>query len=580
MKKGFTSIRQSIPALGSSLLLALLLLFVLAGTLLAASNQDERETAVLAPQLAIRKNVDHAQANPGDILAYTIIISNTGTGIANTTFTDTIPTGLTLQPGSLQSQTNNAIELGFGQTNGVITWTGSIGAPGNVTILFNTTITDTTPLGTTITNTGRVTGTGSLLTAHATTLITETGPITYYLYLPISYKAIPVPTLQATTPVNNSWDISWNNIGTGITYRLEEAHDPAFSTNLVIYNLAAGITTKNIQYNPPATGTYYYRVRGEISGRTGGWSNTATVITLPKLTLQSTQPNSSNQWTISWSTAANATSYELEESQTPDFSSGVSTFNMGTGTTKAIQHTISLNNLYYYRVRGYNGSAPGPWSDTLTVIGSYEDSFSANNTGWAMRRTDTGEHLVTYRNNDQLQLELSGTDNYVIVSPMVPAPLIPYRIEIDARIYLPADRHMLGIIFGADWNASTCPVPGYTSCFNTYYELRLQYRSGTTPYIEYKLKRIDGHDSNNEPYGPDLIDWTRVTGAVPDGWNVWAIEVEPDGDIKVFLGSTNIGTVRDTTLPSFIHTYFGVKAETKQNDDVIARFDRVTVKPK
>ena len=43
--------------------------------------------------------------------------------------------------------------------------------------------------------------------------------------------------------------------------------------------------------------------------------------------------------------------------------------------------------------------------------------------------------------------------------------------------------------------------------------------------MEMKLKRMDGHDSDNNNFGPDLIDWTRVSDVDEDGFIEWDITV-------------------------------------------------------
>lgn len=571
-----TSDTQPRRMLFGSLLLALLAIVCLIQTLNAATDPLAE---ALAPQLGVRKAVDRPLAEPGDTLAYTVVISNSGADIGTAVLTDALPSDVTLQPGSLAATTNNAIQTGIGAAGGVITWTGSLGSGGFVTLTFAADVSAMLPLGTWITNTAVVTGGGAALASSAGTLITQ---VAQSAYLPIVYAGIDAPQLQATQPdATNSWTVSWSQVPGGVTqYRLEEAYDANFTSNVQVYNVPGSQTSRSIQHNPPGNGVYYYRVRAEINGTPGPWSNVVPVFTLAELVLQSTPPNYDNQWTLSWNSAGSSvTGYELQESHVADFSSGVQGFTLGKVTQYSVERPIDTENVYYYRIRAKVGGGTGAWSDVLQVVGAYRDSFGDDATGWEMRRVDNTNYDVLYRSDvDNLQLELGGENNLIIASPLAPALDPPYRIEFTARFGSVQDRHMLGAVFGADWNGSACPNATFSSCFNSYYLLRIQYVAGVAPFLEYKLKRIDGHDGDGRPYGPNLIDWTRVDGAAADDWNTWRIEVEPDNDIKIFLGGTRIGLVRDDDMPSPLPLFFGAMGETRANDDLRARFDAFGVR--
>ena len=60
-------------------------------------------TDLYAPRITATKAVDHATANLGDTLTYTVNVQNTGQdGATNTTFTDLVPTGVVFVPGSIR----------------------------------------------------------------------------------------------------------------------------------------------------------------------------------------------------------------------------------------------------------------------------------------------------------------------------------------------------------------------------------------------------------------------------------------------------------------------------------------------
>lgn len=534
------------------------------------------------PSLTVEKQVDQTEAEPGDTLAYTVVITNIDTTIVSAVFTDTLPAEVTYVANSLATDGSQVIETGIGVSGGVITWTGSLGVNGYVSIMFDAAVPAETELGTAVTNMAVVNDSGLILTDSVTTVITHVVPITKYAYLPSMFHALPIPTLQATTPdINNSWTLSWNLIASNVTnYRLEEAFDANFTNNVVVYTLNGNTSSKSVQHNPPASNAYYYRVRGEVNGNPGPWSNVVTVLAITDLNLKSTLPNRDNKWTVSWDSAVNVTYYELQESHKADFSSGVQSYNVGTATSKDFQPSFTTDNVYYYRVRVVVNSVPGQWSDTVPVIGGYEDSFGSSGTGWTMRRTDTPNYNIFYRSDaDQLQIEVFNGEDYVLAAPMAPAVARDYEIKFEAKLIDPADRHAYGLAFGGNWDGTTtCPNNDYSSCFTKYYQLLVEYQSDNgNPYLEFKLKWVN-EESSNQPPDKTLIDWTKVTAAGPADWNTWTVKVDADGDLKVLLGDTQVGSVRHDEMPSNLGSYFGLMVQTKSNGSAKARFQVIQVR--
>jgi hypothetical protein len=220
-------------------------------------------------------------------------------------------------------------------------------------------------------------------------------------------------------------------------------------------------------------------------------------------------------------------------------------------------------------------------SPTATPVpsGEYEDKFTDDVAGWAMRRASTESYAIEHGNNGYLKVTLDNADDYIIVSPMVTGLEPEYTVSISALFDNPEHRDMYGIAFGGDWTGGTCPNDDFDSCFNTYYLLKVEYRDEGTPYLRFKLMKVTSH-TDNHPVGDNLIDWTTVSTDTDEaGFNKWQINVEADEDIKVYLNGDRVGTVRDTSMDSFHNLYFGVMAETKDEDNSTIKFDhfRVTV---
>lgn len=222
---------------------------------------------------------------------------------------------------------------------------------------------------------------------------------------------------------------------------------------------------------------------------------------------------------------------------------------------------------------------PTPIPPTPTPIpsGEYEDKFTNDIDGWAMRRADTSNYIVDHGGNGYLRVTLEDTDDYIVVSPLFAGLDPEYTVSISAQFSDPDNRDMYGVILGGDWDGTTCPNSSFTSCFNTYYLLKVEYRDDSGTYLRFKLMKVDSH-SGNQPVGDNIIDWTTVSSSIDEaGFNKWEINVEEDEDIKVYLNGERVGTVRDTDLNNFHELYFGVMAETKENGDSTIKFDHFRV---
>jgi hypothetical protein len=220
---------------------------------------------------------------------------------------------------------------------------------------------------------------------------------------------------------------------------------------------------------------------------------------------------------------------------------------------------------------------PPPPADT------YLDEFTNDINGWEARRMRNGTSYSFQHRDDVdggrqgfLETTVNNAEGFVILSPLVPIKNPPYNIEFYAKLKDTKDRHMYGVVFGADWNGQTCATPSSPNCFTRYYELRVQYRdlSGNR-FQELKLKRIDGHDGDGEPFGPTLIDWTRGGTVGPDDWAEIDVNVDSDGTIRIYWNDKFIAQAKDTSLLN--QQYFGLLLITKENGDARVKFDYIKV---
>ncbi len=255
--------RSRLAAVGASLILALLMIIIVVNASIALPLDANLDGST--------KKASASVATPGQTLRYTIVISNSGDLHANNVLmTDTLPISVTYQ-GGLAVNVDNAFTIGYGESNGVITWTGSLGEQGQAAITFNARLTDTLMGGEVITNTAVITGAGTLFTRLATTsVITETT-----LYFPIIFKAVPTPyLLSLPRPTSsNQWAVSWNAPDPNVTaYQLQEDDNAAFSSP-VTYDIGGATTSHAIQHNASTNTHYCYRVRAFINAFNSDWSN-------------------------------------------------------------------------------------------------------------------------------------------------------------------------------------------------------------------------------------------------------------------------------------------------------------------
>lgn len=224
-----------------------------------------------------------------------------------------------------------------------------------------------------------------------------------------------------------------------------------------------------------------------------------------------------------------------------------------------------------------------PTPTATPPAGHFEDNFSSDIDGWAVRRSNTGtsfslNHRDDSDGNRQGALEMLVYDNFsfALVSPLVPAEQPPYNIEVVAKLKETKDRHMYGIVFGGDWNGSSCAPAMPSSCFNRYYELRVQYRKfDGKEFQELKLKRIDGHDANGEPFGETLQDWIKGGNVGADDWVEIDIYVQANGIMTLYWNGKYIAEVQDDILID--QPYFGLLLITRDFGNARVKYDYIKI---
>ena len=226
---------------------------------------------------------------------------------------------------------------------------------------------------------------------------------------------------------------------------------------------------------------------------------------------------------------------------------------------------------------------PTPTPTATLPAGRFEDNFGQGIGNWAARRSNNGAAFTVGHRDDAdggrqgaLELTMSNTNSYVIVSPLVPAKQPPYNIEFTAKLKETEDQQMYGLIFGANYNGGACNAPASANCFTSYYELRVQYReAGGKQFQELKLVRVDGHDGNGNPTGHLLQDWIKGGNIGPDEWAEVDVYVRDDGRITLYWNGKYIAEVNDSTLID--QPYFGLMLITRENGNARVKYDQIKI---
>jgi hypothetical protein len=235
------------------------------------------------------------------------------------------------------------------------------------------------------------------------------------------------------------------------------------------------------------------------------------------------------------------------------------------------------------------GASPTPPSVPPTVTpqpggGDFYQGFGGQIEPWKPVRWRLGTSFLLSHDGGSddgrsgfLNLLVNTDEAYTIASPLVASRAYPYNIETVVKLRSPrSEQDQYGVIFGANYNGGECPATDFSTCFTQYYEMRVRYYTDNgKERMEMKLKRIDGHDADNNNFGPDLIDWTRVRDVEEDGFVEWDITVSKSGKISISANGNPVGSVTDTTYLD--NRYFGVIVRTGPNKDAEAKYDYIKI---
>ncbi len=206
----------------------------------------------------------------------------------------------------------------------------------------------------------------------------------------VAKPSVPALVSPATgaTGVSVSPALTWTS-STGATgYRVQIFSDAALSTLACQKDSITG-TTWTVAIALSNSTQYYWRVGAKNAGGYSGYSDTfnfTTIIATPQTPTIASPINgaagTTTSPTLAWNASTGATSYGLQMSTVPDFSSVVYSFTGLTATSQQITG-LSNNSVYYWQINAANAAGTSQWSAVSSFTTVRPQSVIAN-VGWNM----------------------------------------------------------------------------------------------------------------------------------------------------------------------------------------------------
>ncbi len=595
--------------------LALFLVIVLSLSLPARAEP-------MADDPTVEKQVSTNQAAPGEVLTYTIHIVHDEAETVHLWMTDTLSSEVTYVNGSLE-----VLGLGSaGYSDGVVTWTHpSFGFGSWVYITFSVEISP--DLGsTTVVNTAEVTGTGTLVTASASTGVSP-GALDVL-------KTIDSPSFHPGDEVAYTVYISNTGLGTVGAFSMSDSLPPEL-VNVGTPSISGGtgascgesggvitctgsldpldMATVNFsaEVNPALEVETYFTNTVIVTGAGFPISDSvaARVSTdfvlyfpiiyykyppVPDLNPISTPDSDDWSYEVSWSCDSCeplADHYVLQEATDSGFTQGVQEY-ATTETSLYIDKTGSSSDSYYYRVRADDGWGQGPWSNVESVAMPYYDDFEDSDSGWPDEEgvmyidSDSGERHEWKRDYKSGQYRLlveQGGPLAWFWQPGAFAPYVPpsddYCIETEVKFQEGNIWANLGVIIGAKDNEGTTEI--YAIC------LARDNADGLGWFLMYKEDYKFPASSDRKrcgcscPTGEKIDGFADEGGDVRDGtsrtgWNRLRLAVNGN-HVGVYIGDHYKGERKLSDLKDY--TYVGVIGGDYELTPIDIRYEYFMVTP-
>ncbi|MBU1012090.1 MAG: fibronectin type III domain-containing protein, partial [Bacteroidetes bacterium] len=184
-------------------------------------------------------------------------------------------------------------------------------------------------------------------------------------------------TIAADGITSNSFTANWNSSSQATRYYIDVSLASNFNENITGFDNrdVGNVLTYNISGLNSGT-TYYFRVRASNAIGTSSNSDSKNLLTIPGTsTANSATTIRRTSFYANWSSMTGATGYKLDIATDADFNSKVSGYNdldIGDVTTYLVNTNITANTSYFYRIRAYNASGTGSYSNTISLTTAHD----------------------------------------------------------------------------------------------------------------------------------------------------------------------------------------------------------------
>jgi uncharacterized repeat protein (TIGR01451 family) len=216
----------------------------------------------------IAKAAQPRQADPGDVITYTVTLSNPmGSASPTLLVTDTLPT---------QTSFGKLLSKGQGEYDAnlrAVLWSGSLPPGGSREISFTVAIATNDITNTLITNEVFLDDGQQISRAWDWTLV---GGLRVYLPLTLRNHPVPAPPIldEIQAPgIQSSFQVNWGAVPGAVSYLLQQDSAPDFPAPSDVYS---GVGTSHV-VESRGIQTLYYRVKAFNPSAGGDWSSTRSV---------------------------------------------------------------------------------------------------------------------------------------------------------------------------------------------------------------------------------------------------------------------------------------------------------------
>jgi thermitase len=182
-------------------------------------------------------------------------------------------------------------------------------------------------------------------------------------------QAVSPPGTPTLNPIYNpdndgNYVVDWGDVANATSYLLQEDDDAAFPSPTIAYSGPSS------QYpvSSKEPGTWYYRVYASNANGSSPWSavQSVTIIPTPDAPTLNAIDNTGHQdeYVVSWSASARATSYTLQEAGDASFASPRTRY---VGSALQYHVTGQPGGTWYYRVLASSWAGNSPWSNSRST---------------------------------------------------------------------------------------------------------------------------------------------------------------------------------------------------------------------